>query len=146
MPVASGTGSTTLPPGDAEPDAGATRPRRRTVIAPSVLATVAGVAARGVPGVHSLGGDGDPGGGVLGRVRSALPGGVGETEGVEIEVGQVQVAFDLTVVAQYGVPLRPLAGRVRERVIAQVEDLTGYEVTEVNLAVADVFLDEEDQP
>lgn len=55
----------------------------------------------------------------------------------------MQAAFDLTVVARYGVPLRTLAAQVRERVISEVEELTGYEVTEVNIAVVDVYLDEE---
>lgn len=116
----------------------------RTTIAPSVVATVAGVAARSVAGVHALGGG--SGGGALSRVRTALPTGGGDapTDGVELEVGEVQAAFDLALVADYGVPLRRLAEDVRERVISEVEELTGYEVTEVNVAVVDVHLDEED--
>lgn len=116
----------------------------RTTIVPSVVATVAGVAARSVPGVFALGGG--PAGGALSRVRSALPtGGDGPTDGVQLEVGEVQAAFDLSLVADYGVPLRRLAEDVRERVISEVEDLTGYEVTEVNVVVVDVHLDEEDE-
>lgn len=118
--------------------------RGRTTIAPSVVATVAGVAARGVRGVHALGGV--AAGGALSRVRTALPGG-GESpsDGVQLEVGEVQAAFDLSVVGEYGMPLRRLAEDVRERVIAEVENLTGYEVTEVNIAVVDVYLDEADE-
>ena len=96
----------------------------RTSISPSVLATVAGVAARGVRGVHDLGGAAT--GGALDRVRSALPlGGAGGLAD--------------------GVPVRQLVEHVRERVIADVEELTGYEVTQVNVAVVDVHLDEEDE-
>lgn len=144
MSVASGSDSAVARPGAGRRDRGTGAPDRRTIIDPSVVAVVAGVAAGGVRGVHGLGAT--TAGGVLGRVRSALPGG-GEssTEGVQVEVGQVQAAFDLTVVAESGVPLRGLAEDVRERVIAEVEELTGYEVTEVNIAVVEVYLDEEDE-
>lgn len=141
MSVASGSGSRPAPAGTAVQDRGRGASRRRTVIAPSVVETVAAVTAGGVRGVHTLGGAAS-GGGVLGRVRSALPGGDSPGEGVQVELGQVQAAFDLTVVAEYGVPLREVAERVRERVIDQVEGLTGYEVTEVNIAVVDVYDDE----
>lgn len=144
MSVASGSGSTAAPAGAAVRDRNTGVAGRRTVIAPSVVATVAGVAAGETPGVHSLGGS-VTGDGVLGRVRAALPGGGPSTEGVQVEVGTVQAAFDLSLVAEYGAPLREMAEQVRERVIAEVQDLTGYEVTEVNIAVVDVHLDEEDE-
>lgn len=118
-------------------------PSRRTIIAPSVVETVVGVAARGVRGVHALG---EPGGagGALGRVREALP--LGQTAtGVQVELGEVQAAVDLRLVVQYGRPIVGLAEDVRERVVHEVETLTGYEVTEVNIAVLDVHLDDEEQ-
>jgi len=76
-------------------------------------------------------------------VRGALS--RGET-GVEVEVGQVQTAISLTLVAEYGVPLEALAGDVRARVIGQVEELTGLQVTELDIAVADLHLDGQDEP
>lgn len=114
---------------------------RRTVIAPSVVATVAGVAARGVSGVHDL--RAPSGGGVLSRIRPSA--GDDPADGVQVELGQVQAAFDLTMVAEHGVRVAQLAGDVRERVIDAVEHLTGFEVTEVNIAVVDVYLDEQDE-
>lgn len=144
MSSSSDRGSTAVPVGAGGLDRSTGAAGRRTVIAPSVVAIVAGVAAGGVRGVHGLGGSAATDG-VLGRVRAALPGSDPSTEGVQVEVGTVQAAFDLSVVAEYGMPLRDLAEQVRERVIAQVEDLTGYEVTEVNIAVVDVHLDEEDE-
>lgn len=116
---------------------------RRTIIPATVVATVAGIAARAVPGVHEL--SSGSSGGALVRVRTALPGGGGPSDGVEVEVGEVQAAVDLRLVAEYGVPVARLAGDVRERVVDDVEDLTGYEVTEVNVAVVDVHLDEEQE-
>lgn len=142
MSGSSGSGSAAAPTCAGGSDRNTGAAGRRTVIASSVVATVAGVAAGGVRGVHGLGAAATSDG-VLGRVRAALPGSEPSTEGVQVEVGTVQAAFDLSVVAEYGVPLRDLAEQVRERVIAEVEGLTGYEVTEVNIAVVDVHLDEE---
>jgi len=111
----------------------------RTVIADGVVATICRTEAVAVPGVFEIG----PPAGALGRVRGALS--RGET-GVEVEVGQVQAAISLTLVAEYGVPLEALAGDVRARVIGQVEELTGLQVTELDIAVADLYLDGQDEP
>lgn len=116
-------------------------PRSRTVIPPSVLATMAGMAVREVAGVHAVGG-GTSG---LSRVREALPGGSSASSGVEVEAGEHQAAFDLQIVVDYGVPVVALAQDVRERLIEVVEDLSGFEVVEVNVAVVDVHLDDDEE-
>jgi uncharacterized alkaline shock family protein YloU len=65
---------------------------------------------------------------------------------VKAEVGEVQTALDLEIVIEYGVSIADVAGAVRENVIAAVERMTGLEVVEVNIAVSDVKLpDEEDE-
>jgi uncharacterized alkaline shock family protein YloU len=53
---------------------------------------------------------------------------------------------DLDVVVEYGVSIVDVAGGVRTNVISAVERMTGLEVVEVNIAVDDVHLpDEEDE-
>ncbi|MCI3935497.1 Asp23/Gls24 family envelope stress response protein, partial [Streptomyces sp. AN091965] len=47
-------------------------------------------------------------------------------------------------VVEYGVPITDVAHDVRENVIAAVERITGLEVVEVNVAVNDVHLPEDD--
>ncbi|MEV3987377.1 Asp23/Gls24 family envelope stress response protein [Streptomyces sp. NPDC049837] len=117
-------------------------PRGRTTIADGVVAKVAGMAAREVDGVHALGGGLAR---TMGAVRDRVPGGrPGVTRGVKVEVGERQTAIDLELVVEYGVPIADLAGDVRENVIQAVERMTGLEVVEVNIAVDDVHLPEEE--
>src|SRR5690606_6690482 len=58
----------------------------RTTIAEDVVAKVAGIAAREVPGVHALGGGGAR---ALGAIRDAVRA-TDLTQGVKIEVGETQ--------------------------------------------------------
>jgi uncharacterized alkaline shock family protein YloU len=119
--------------------------RGRTTIADGVVAKIAGMAARDVPGVHSMGGGFARG---MGAMRERMPGAGGKsvTSGVKVEVGDVQTAVDLEIVVEYGVSIIEVAGDVRDNVIAAIERMTGLEVVEVNIAVGDVHLfDEEDE-
>lgn len=63
---------------------------------------------------------------------------------MKVEVGEVQTALDLEIVVDYGVSINEVAHAVRENVIAAVERMTGLEVVEVNIAVSDVKLPEEE--
>ncbi|MFJ5830529.1 Asp23/Gls24 family envelope stress response protein [Streptomyces sp. NPDC093089] len=125
---------------------GAPASRGRTTIADGVVEKIAGLAARDVVGVHAMGSGLSR---TFGAVRDRVPGGGGGkavTRGVKAEVGEVQTALDLEIVIDYGVSIADVAGEVRENVIAAVERMTGLEVVEVNIAVSDVKLpDEEDE-
>jgi uncharacterized alkaline shock family protein YloU len=70
------------------------------------------------------------------------------SQGVSVEVGERQAAIDLDVVVEYGVSIVDLSQSIRRSVIQQVEGMTGLEVTEVNIAVDDVYLGEssEEEP
>ncbi|KOT98530.1 stress protein [Streptomyces rimosus subsp. pseudoverticillatus] len=119
--------------------------RGRTTIADGVVEKIAGMAARDVVGVHAMGSGFAR---TLGAVRDRVPGGSKSvTRGVKAEVGEVQTALDLEIVVEYGVSIADLAKAVRENVISAVERMTGLEVVEVNIAVSDVKLpdDEEDE-
>ncbi|MEU7069263.1 Asp23/Gls24 family envelope stress response protein [Streptomyces narbonensis] len=128
---------------------GAAASRGRTTIADGVVEKIAGLAARDVVGVHAMGSGLSR---TFGAVRDRVPGGGGGkasvTRGVKAEVGEVQTALDLEIVVDYGVSIADVAGDVRENVIAAVERMTGLEVVEVNIAVSDVKLpdEEEDEP
>jgi uncharacterized alkaline shock family protein YloU len=119
--------------------------RGKTTIADSVVAKIAGMAAREVPGIHNLGAGMAR---AIGAMRERVPGaGGGVTRGVKVEVGESQAAVDLDVVVEYGVSIVDVAGDVRTDVISAVERMTGLEVVEVNIAVDDVHLpDEEEEP
>ncbi|GAB3644676.1 Asp23/Gls24 family envelope stress response protein [Streptomyces sparsus] len=119
--------------------------RGRTSIADGVVVKIAGMAARDVMGVHAMGSGLSR---TFGAVTDRVPGGTKSvTRGVKAEVGEVQTALDLEIVVDYGVPIADVAKSVRENVIDAVERMTGLEVVEVNIAVADVKLpdDEDDE-
>ncbi|MFF8282235.1 Asp23/Gls24 family envelope stress response protein [Streptomyces albus] len=118
--------------------------RGRTTIADGVVEKIAGMAARDVVGVHAMGGGMSR---TFGAVRDRVPGGgKSVTRGVKAEVGEVQTALDLEIVIDYGVSIADVARSVRENVVSAVERMTGLEVVEVNIAVSDVKLpDEEDE-
>ncbi|MGW7430556.1 Asp23/Gls24 family envelope stress response protein [Streptomyces sp. NPDC054861] len=127
---------------------GAPATRGRTTIADGVVEKIAGLAARDVVGVHAMGSGLSR---TFGAVRDKVPGGgtkSGATRGVKAEVGEVQTALDLEIVVDYGVSISDVAGEVRENVIAAVERMTGLQVVEVNIAVSDVKLpeDEDEEP
>ncbi|GAA3988383.1 Asp23/Gls24 family envelope stress response protein [Streptomyces plumbiresistens] len=118
--------------------------RGRTTIADGVVEKIAGIAAREVPGIHALGGGFTR---TMGAVRDRVPGGHASAgRGVKVEVGEKQTAIDLQVVVAYGVGIREVTAEVRENVIAAVKRMTGLEVVEVNIAVNDVHLPNEDTP
>ncbi|NEB39077.1 Asp23/Gls24 family envelope stress response protein [Streptomyces sp. SID14515] len=116
--------------------------RGRTTIADGVVEKIAGMAARDVVGVHAMGSGLSR---TFGAVRDRVPGGgKSVTRGVKAEVGESQTALDLEIVVDYGVSISDVARDVRENVVAAVERMTGLEVVEVNIAVSDVKLPDED--
>ena len=122
----------------------------KTSIADTVVSKIAGIATREVSGVYALGGGASR---VVGALRERIPGATtNHAQGVSVEVGEKQAAVDVDIVAEYGVAIADLATGIRRNVINAVERMTGLEVTEVNIAVNDVHLDQpeddgdDDQP
>jgi len=108
----------------------------KTTIVDPVVAKVAGIAAREVPGVFALGGGAAR---VVGAIREAM-GGADLTQGIKVEVGETQVAVDITIVVEYPQPLQAVAGDVRAAVADAIEQLIGMEVAEINVTVSDVHI------
>ena len=111
-----------------------------TTIADGVVAKVAGIAAREVSGVHALGGGGAR---ALGAIRDAVNA-TDLTQGVKVEVGETQVAVDVTIVVDYPAPIHIVAQNVREAITDAITRLVGLEVVEVNIDVNDVHLPSDD--
>ncbi|MEO3940514.1 Asp23/Gls24 family envelope stress response protein [Paenarthrobacter nicotinovorans] len=108
----------------------------RTIISEAAVAKVAGIAARTVPGVYSLGSGPSR---ALGAIRDAV-GSSDHAAGVRAEVGETQVAVDINLVALYGHPLHGVANQVRSAVFRAVEELVGLQVIEVNIEINDVYV------
>ncbi|MEV8214179.1 Asp23/Gls24 family envelope stress response protein [Leifsonia sp. NPDC077715] len=115
----------------------------KTVINDAVVAKVAGIAAREVPGVYALGGGAAR---ALGALRDAMNA-TDLGQGISVEVGEKQVAADVTIVAEYPVALQKVASDVRAAIVQAIERIVGLEVTEVNVTVNDVHVpgDEDEQ-
>ena len=111
-----------------------------TVIVDPVVAKIAGIAAREVPGVYALGGGAAR---VVGAIREAM-GGADLSQGIKVEVGETQVAVDITIVVEYPQPLQLVAAEVRSAVATAIEQLIGMEVAEINVTVSDVHIPGDD--
>lgn len=118
-------------------DSGSTR------ISDGVVAKIAGLAARDIPGVYSMGT------GMarrVGHIRAMIPGS-GESasamQGVSVEVGEREAAIDLDIVTWYGQSIVDVSEAVRRNVAGQVEGMTGLKVVEVNINVDDIHVETE---
>src|ERR1700712_1565048 len=114
----------------------------RISVADGVVAKVAGMAAREMSGVHAMGSGGAR---ALGNVRQRMPGSSGPsvTQGVTVEVGETQAAIDLDLLVEYGVSVADLGRAIQRNVKSAVERMTGLQVTEVNITVDDVFVQDD---
>jgi uncharacterized alkaline shock family protein YloU len=103
-----------------------------------IVAAIAEAVADATPGVSRVG---SSAGRVVDALAAARPAGTGEqsaTGGRAVEVGEQQAAIDLDLVPEYGPSILDVADRVRRNVRAEVAELTGLDVVEVNVRVRDV--------
>lgn len=121
-------------------DRGLQSDKGTTTVADSVVAKIAGIAAREVAGVHNMGSGAAR---TFGMIKEKLPIGSNDPQpmqGVSVEVGEREAAVDLDLVIEYGVSIPDLARSVRNNVVGRVERMTGLSVTEVNISIDDIWL------
>ncbi len=105
-----------------------------------MVAKIAGIAAREVPGVHALGGGAAR---AVGAIRDALNS-TDLTQGVSVEVGETQVAVDVTIVAEYPASLQKVADDVRAAISVAMSEFVGKQAVEVNITIDDVHIPSDD--
>jgi uncharacterized alkaline shock family protein YloU len=111
----------------------------KTRISGSVVAKIAGLAAREVPGVQAMGAAGSR---RIGQLRGLVPGGSDTTrQGVSVEVGEREAAIDLDIVTWYGQSIVDVSDAVRRNIIERVQAMTGLKVIEVNINIDDVYVE-----
>lgn len=101
-------------------------------IAEEVITIIAGLAATEVEGVCSMGGN------ITKELVSRL-GMKNLSKGVRVEVteeGKIQVFVTINIAYGYAIPA--VSGSVQEKVKAAIENMTGLEVSSVNVRIADV--------
>ncbi len=115
-----------------------------TSIADTVVAKIAGMAAREVPGVFSMGNAARR---AISGLTNRVSGGTGQasvSNGVSVQKGESQATVDVSVVVEYGASIVTVSEQIRENVIRAVEFGTGLEVVSVDVNVSDVHLPDED--
>ena len=65
------------------------------------------------------------------------------TKGVKVEVGTEEVAVDLYVIVEYGIPIQRAAGDAQENVRKAIESMTGLHVVRVDVHVQSVSFEQE---
>ena len=101
------------------------------VIANEVLAIIAGIAATEVEGVHSMDG------GWSGQFISKL--GIKDlARGVKVQVRDGEVQVDLSLNMEYGYAIPKVSDLVQDKVSASINNMTGLNVSEVNIRISGV--------
>ncbi|CAN5186709.1 Asp23/Gls24 family envelope stress response protein [soil metagenome] len=93
-------------------------------------------------GGGSIPGDNSP---TMGELFGRVTGSSRGSRGISVEVGEAQAAVDLTIAVPYGQSIPRVTQAMRDNVIQHVENLTGLQVTEVNITVKDVFFPQQQQ-
>ncbi|NED92268.1 Asp23/Gls24 family envelope stress response protein [Streptomyces sp. SID11233] len=112
-----------------------------TVIADTVVSTIAGIAVRETDGVHALGGGASR---AVGAMKDKVSRSNDPGRGVKVEVGEKQAAVDVDIVVEYGTLILDTAKKIRIHVTDAVETMTGLEVVEINIKVLDVYVPGDD--
>lgn len=112
-----------------------------TIIGDEVVASIAGMAAKEVEGVASLG---------KSTVRRALTehlGGAGDKSriGVAVEVGKKEAIVDLQLGIIYGFNIPTIIVEVRKKVASRLLEITGLIAKEINVRVVSVEFPEKKQ-
>lgn len=105
-------------------------------IADDVVAMIAALAATEVEGVASM----------AGNVTHELLSKVGvknATKGTRVEVLQKKVKVDLAITIEYGYNIPATCQRVQAKVKNAVENMTGLDVTDVNIRIAGISVSKE---
>ncbi len=100
-------------------------------IADDVVAMIASLAASEVDGVSAM----------VGTITNELMSRVGMrnlTKGVKVEVIGKAVRADIAVVLEYGYNIPATCQKVQEKVKAAIQNMTGLEVSDVNIRIAGV--------
>ena len=108
----------------------------QTHILHTVVAKIAGMAAREISGVYELA-PFDTSQAVT-RLTRRVTGRAMRNLGVNVEVGTAEAAVDVRIVTEYGASIVEVCRELRANVRNRVESATGLSVVEVNVEVVDL--------
>lgn len=107
-------------------------------ISDEVISIIASIAASEIEGVNS--------------VASGFVDGISSlftkknyTKGIKVELKDNDAVIDMTITIDYGFIIHDVAERVQDQVKREVENMTGLNVTKVNVIVQNVVIPKEEQ-
>ena len=115
----------------------------KTTISNGVVAKIVGIAAREIDGVKDIVSTGA--GGTISGLATRVTRGDTRAQGVSVEVGEREAAASISIIAYYGVSIPQLADAIRRNVIDRVESMTGLSVVAVDIAVVDLYFEEDEK-
>ena len=107
-------------------------------VADEVVAIIAGLATTEVEGVSSMAGN------ITNEIVSKL-GMKNLSKGVKVDVTEEHVSVDLSLNMKYGYNIPDVSEKVQERVKTAIENMTGLHVLDVNIKIASVNMEAEEQ-
>lgn len=105
-------------------------------IADDVVAMIAGLAASDVKGVAAMAGN-------IGNELKSRMGMKNLARGVRVEVNGKRVKAELALVVEYGYNIPAISQRVQDKVKSTIENMTGLEVSDVDIRIAGVCMQKE---
>ena len=96
---------------------------------------IAGLAATEVDGVSAM----------VGNITNELMGKVGmkkQTKGVKVDILEGTVSVDLALTLEYGYNIPATCNKVQEKVKSALETMTGFEVSDVNIRIIGIKMQE----
>ncbi len=100
-------------------------------IADEVIATIAALAATENDGVACLGGG-------ITHAKASRAGARALAKGIRIELQEKVIRVNIIIIMRFGYNIPETTKKVQERVKNALETMTGFEVADVNVSVADV--------
>lgn len=102
-----------------------------------VIKKIVGFAVSEIPGILAMSGN------LLTGITDMLKNSDDPTKGISIELGKKQVAIDMKLVCEYGQNIPEIFQNIIDKVSSVIKEMTGLDVVEVNVHVADVLVKEE---
>ncbi|MCI8872781.1 MAG: Asp23/Gls24 family envelope stress response protein [Lachnospiraceae bacterium] len=105
-------------------------------IADEVIAIIAGLAATEAEGVSSMAGN------ITNELVSKL-GMKNLSKGIKIDIKENVVRVDVALNIRFGYAIPKVSSKVQERVKSAIENMTGLEVSSVNVSIASVEMEKQ---
>lgn len=102
-----------------------------------VIKKIAGFSAGEIPGILAMSGN------LIAGITDMLKSSDDPTRGITVEMGKKQVAVDMKVICEYGRNMPAIFQDIVDKVSSAVKEMTGLEVVEVNVHVADILTKED---